>query len=610
MPSSMSHALPLTLAAGLLVATAAAAQPPAPPPAIEPDAKTAEVLGQRQALLSSVTPVTDAMLRDPPPTEWLQWRRTYDSQGFSPLNQINKQNVRALRPAWAWSMPAGTSETTPLEHDGVLFVFGNGDRVQALDATRGDLLWEYVRPGGGAAAAAGQGAIKRNFGIYGDKLYVGTADSHLVTLDIKTGKVVWDVQVADPKQHYQMSSGPLIVKGVVIQGITSCGGVQPGGCFIVGLDANTGKELWRFNTIARPGEPGDETWNSLPLEQRNGASVWTTGSYDPDLNLVYFGTGNTYNWQALAKGVNGKSSTKPGVRDGLYLDSTVALNPETGKLVWHYQHLPQDMWDLDFAFEQQLVTVTVNGKPRRLVVTTGKTVIIDAMDAQTGKWAFTKDMGIQNVVTIDPKTGKKTPNPAAVPDLSGKRYNLQCPAGYGAKNWPADSYDPSTKIVYLPLAEVCGESLPKMYGPNDKYNGGGQETRMARYLPGSDGNVGRLDAVNLETRQVVWSTRQRASITSAAVATGGGLVFAGDADRWFRAYDSATGKVLWEMRLNDAVNSYPITYSVKGKQYVAVVAGFGGPRIGNLHQLTTEIQTPRGGGAALWVFELPEPPRQ
>jgi alcohol dehydrogenase (cytochrome c) len=572
---------------------------------IKPDALAESVPKARAALAASVRPVTDEMLLHPPDSEWIHWRRTYDEQGFSPLATINKDNVAGLRPAFSWSLPPGTSENTPLEHDGVLYVFGNGDHIQALDAVSGDLLWEYTRQQ--IAQILGPASIKRNFALYGDKLYAATADNHLITLDVKTGKLVWDKKLIDESQFkYQMSSGPMIVKGIVIQGVTGCGGVQPGGCFILGLDANDGSELWRFNTLARPGEPGGDSWNGLPLEQRNGGSVWITGSYDPELDTVYFGTGNTYNWQALVKGAGGKPK-RGTTADGLYISSTVALKPETGKLVWYYQHLPQDVWDLDFAFEQQILTLPEHGKDEKLVVSTGKMVIIDAVDAATGKWVFSKDMGVQNIVkSIDPKTGKKTVDPMAKPDLTGQRNNLQCPAGYGAKNWPSDSYNPKTRVLYLPISEVCGESSPKLYGPDEKYTGGGQETRMARYLPGSDGNIGRIDAVNLDTKQVLWSKRQRASMTSAVLDTAGGVVFGGDADRWFRAYDDATGKVLWQMRLNDAVNSYPITYSVKGRQYVAVVAGSGGPRIGNLHQLTPEIQTPRTGSAAVWVFELPQ----
>lgn len=605
MVSTLSRSLLAGIAASVLSSSAALAQATVAPP-IQPDAKTGEILKQRSDLLAAVTPVTDEVLHNPSPDDWLQYRRTYDLSGFSPLTQIDKNSVANLRPAWTWSLSTGTSETTPLVHDGVLFAYGNGDRLQALDATNGDLLWEYVRPAAAGVAASGSGVIKRNFAIYADKIFMASNDAHVVALDVKTGRVVWDKPVADPKLRFQLTSGPLIVKNKVIQGVTGCGAAQPGGCYIVALDANTGAELWRFNTLARPGEPGGDSWNGLPVERRHGGSVWMTGSYDKDLNLVFFGTGNTYNWQSLVNGAAPGNKAKNANKDGLYTNSTLALNPDTGKLVWHYQHLPTDVWDLDFPFEQQIVNVSVKGKPTKLVVTTGKMVITDGVDAATGKWVFSIDQGIQNIVkSIDPKTGKKTYDPMALPDLTGARRNLQCPAGYGAKNWPANAYNPASKIVYITLAEVCGESLPRQYKSETEYTGGGQETRIARYQPGSDGNIGRIDAVNLETQKTVWSVRQRAPVTSAALATAGGLLFAGDSDRWFRAYDDATGKVLWEMRLNDAINSYPISYAVKGKQYIAVAAGFGGARIANLRQLTTEIQNPRGGSAVMWVFELP-----
>lgn len=607
MPLSVPKvSLGLIVAAVAGAALAAAPVPPAPP--IQPDARTGEIKAARQAVLAKVSPVTDAMLLAPAPGEWLHWRRTYDAHGFSPLAQITKRNVGQLRPAWSWSLPSGTTENTPMVHDGVIYVLGAGDRMQALDAVTGDLLWEYIRPPVAGVQAGGANAVKRSFALYGDRVLIPTNDNHVVSLDAKTGKVVWDHEVVRVDSRYALTSGPLVVKGKVIQGVTSCSARQPGGCFIVGLDAQTGNELWRFNTLARPGEPGDETWNGLPLEERHGGSIWTTGSYDPELDLVYFGTGNTYAWQNLARGA-APGNTKLGVSaTGLYLDSTVALDPDTGKLAWAYQHLPEDMWDLDFAFEQQVIKLPVKGKERKLVVTTGKMVIIDGVDAATGQWVFSKDQGIQNIVkSIDPVTGKKTYDPAVIPDMTAQRRNLQCPAGYGAKNFPANSYNAQTRVVFIPIAEVCGESVPRVYSPNEPYTGGGQETRIARYQPGSDGNVGRLDAVDLASQKTLWSTRQRASMTGAALATAGGVVFTGDADRWFKAFDQATGKVLWQIRLNDAVNSYPITYSVKGKQYVAVVAGFGGPRIANLRQLTTEIDTPRGASSALWVFELPSP---
>jgi alcohol dehydrogenase (cytochrome c) len=390
----------------------------------------------------------------------------------------------------------------------------------------------------------------------------------------------------------------------VIQAMVGC---AAGGCPVVALDANTGNELWRFYTVAKSDQPGGNSWNGLPDDQRFGGSVWTTPSYDPELNLIYVATGNTYHWQELMKGGPGKN--KPGTnRDGLYVDSTLALNADTGKLKWYYQHLPQDYWDLDFAFEQTIATIDVKGKPVKAVCSTGKMVWTDCVDAATGKFLLSHDAGLQNIVkSFDPKTGRKIYFDQAIPDLSGQRRDLQCSAGYGDKNWPAGSYDGATNIDYSSLTEVCGESAPTIFGPNTSAYVGGQETRMARYQPGTDGNIGRLDAVNWSTQKIIWSVRQRASLTSATVATAGGVIFAGDSDRWFKAFDQKDGKVLWQTRLNDVINTYPITYGVKGKQYVAVVAGCcGNGRLNNMHQLTPEIEAPHPGGSVLWVFALPD----
>ncbi len=580
------------------------ARPPVGPvgiaPPIQPDAQSAEIIRQRQAMAADVTPVTDAMLLNPPPSEWLMWRRTYNVHGFSPLDQINRNNVRELQTAWSWQVAPNTVEDTPLEHDGVLYVYGAGDHLQALDATNGELLWEYDRP---QAPGANPRNLVRTVALYQDKVIFPTFDKHMVALDAGTGKVVWDHPLGDAKIG-GTTGGPMVVKGKVIQGTTAC---AAGGCPIIALDANDGHELWRFYTVARAGEPGGDTWNGLPDDQRFGASVWESGSYDPELNLVYFGTGNTYHWQELMKGNLDESKRTPN-HDGLYVDSTLALNPDTGKLVWYYQHLPHDYWDLDFAFEQTIATMNIKGKPTKVVCSTGKMVWTDCVDAATGKFLFSHDEGLQNIVkSYDPETGRKTYDEQAIPDLTGQRRDLQCSAGYGDKNWPSGSYDASTGITYVPLVEVCGESAPMMLGPNTSAHPAPQETRIARYVAGSDGNIGRLDAVNWSTREIVWSVRQRASITSATVATRGGVIFAGDADRWFRAYDQTDGHVLWKVRLNDVVNAFPVTYSVKGKQYVAVVTGCcGNGRINNMHQLTPEIQVPRPGGAAVWVFALPD----
>ncbi len=285
--------------------------------------------------LDAITPVTDAKLAAPPANDWLTWRRTYDDLGFSPLRQITKANVANLRLAWSWSLPAGPNETAPLVHDGVIFVQGFGDRVQAINAATGDLLWQYSR----ALTPDTPPSVKRAMSLYGDMLYVPTSDVHVVALNLKTGKVVWDHEVGDWRTALRMTGGTLAAKGVVMVGTA---GRAQGGNYIVGLDAKTGNELWRFNTIAHPGEPGGDSWNDLPLNQRNGASVWTAGSYDPALNLAFFGPAQTYDTGPVRVPIK-----KPGItNDGLYTDSTVALNPETGKLVWHFQHQPNDQWDL------------------------------------------------------------------------------------------------------------------------------------------------------------------------------------------------------------------------------------------------------------------------
>jgi alcohol dehydrogenase (cytochrome c) len=364
------------------------------------------------------------------------------------------------------------------------------------------------------------------------------------------------------------------------------------------MDAETGKVAWRFHTIARPGDPGGDSWNGVPLDKRTGASVWTPGSYDPALGLAFFGTGQTYDIRPLQH-----PSNQPGITsDALYTDSTLALDVDTGKLAWHFQHQPNDQWDLDWAFEQQLVQLPVDGQVRTVVVTAGKTAIYEAMDAATGRYLFSMDLGLQNITTaIDPKTGAKTANPAFIPGDGTSK--VVCPHAGGAKSWIPGAYDAATKTLFVTLVESCMDVTPAAgRGPRSM---GVEMTAVPR--PGSDGKYGRLEAINLQTREVEWTMRQRAPETSGVLATAGGLVFAGSMDRYIRAYDETGGKMLWQgPRLNDVSNSCPITYTVNGKQYVAVVVGLGGYHASTYAPLVPEIQNPPDHGAALWVFKLPE----
>jgi alcohol dehydrogenase (cytochrome c) len=551
---------------------------PPPPPRLNP--------------LDRITTVTDQMLTNPADGDWLTWRRSADNMGFSPLAQIDRQNVADLRLAWSWALPNGPNEVTPLVHDGVMFVHGFGDKVQALDAATGDLLWQYSR-----RLPRDRGpSVKRGLALYADRLYVPTSDTHLVALDVKTGDVVWDRAIADPKAGYGMTGGPLAANGKVMIGTT---GRAPGGNFIVALDAVTGAEAWRFSTIALPGEPGGDSWNGLLQSQRNGASVWVPASYDQALDLAFFGPAQTYDTGPLRIPADAEGVTN----DALYTDSTLAFNVTTGKLAWFFQHQPNDQWDYDWAFERQVLSLPVNGRTRRVVLTGGKQAIFDAMEADTGKYVFSFDLGVQNVVkAVDPTTGAKSIDPSLVPGDGTTKFT--CPHAGGAKSWLPSSYNPRTRMLYVTLVEACMDLTPVAPGGRGSLSTGVRWSLRPR--PDSDGKYGRVEAISLETRKSVWMERQRAPQSTGALATAGGVVFAGALDRALVAYDDRTGKPLWRTRLGDVPSNAPISYAVNGRQYLAVVVGNGGAQALTFPALVPEIRNPPERGAAVFVFELPD----
>jgi len=541
--------------------------------------------------VEKVRAVTDAMLTKVPDGDWLMWRRTYDAAGFSPLKKINRTTVKDLHLAWTWSLPAGANESTPIVHDGVIFVHGFGDHVQALDAATGDLLWQYSRrlPKGIAPS------LKRGLSIFGTRLFVPTSDSHLVALDTKNGRVIWDTEVGDPKTGYRITGGPLVARGKVMIGTT---GRAPGGNIIAAFDAETGKEAWRFYTIAKPGSRGGESWNGLPLEKRNGGSVWIPGSYDPVNNIAFFAPGNTYDTLPLRV-----PSGQPGVTsDGLYLDTTLAINPDSGQLNWFFQHQNNGQWDLDWAFERTIVQLPVNGTVQSVVVTAGKQAIFDFVDTETGKYLSSVDLGLQNVVTaIDAKTGAKTIDASLVPG-DGKT-KMVCPHVGGGRGWLPTAYDAITKVLFVPIVEACMDLVPVAQGERGSLSTGVRWTLRPR--PDSDGKYGRIQAINLETKKTVWTERQRAPLTTGVLATSGGLVFAGSLDRTFGAYDSSNGSLLWKTRLSDVPSSAPISYSVNGQEYIAVITGPGGFQSNAYLPFVPEIQNPPDHGPTLWIFEAP-----
>lgn len=541
-------------------------------------------LAELRAPLDKLTPVTDAMLRDPAPGDWLMWRRTYNGWGHSPLAQINRDNVRNLRVAWTWGMNStGYTEFTPLVHDGILFLWNFGEKIQALDARNGNLLWEYTHPVPANFVRETFYRTKRAVAIGGNKLIFPTVDMRIVALDVKTGVPVWNVStdsvtpagMREVGAQRVYNGGPLVVNGKVIMGASGCapGGAPSSiGCFITAHDLETGRELWRFNTIAQPGEPGGDTWNNLPAEKRWGASVWTPPSYDPELNLLIVGTGSPYPWSSVERGTyNPEGGGNHG--DILYTSSTLALNPETGKLVWYYSHLPNDTFDQDYAFERLIVPIQWQGQRRKVVITAGKPAVIEVLDTATGKFLYARDPGAQNIFTFDPVTGVKTLLPPGPPD--GIR---RCPNNNGARNYLAGAYSPSTNRYYISVNDVC--------------TGKGGET------------PDRMIGMNVNTGEFEVDNAARVVQSSAKLTTAGGLLFSGAADRYFRAFDDRDGKLLWETRLQDVPNAFPITYMVDGRQYVAMIAGNPGLIGSGAARATPELQRPTPT-SVLWVWELP-----
>ena len=554
--------------------------------------------------LADMRPVTGEMLANPDAGDWLIWRKTYDSLGFSPLDQIDTENVDQLTEVWRAPLASGPNMATPLVHDGVMFLADAGDIVLALDARSGAELWRHQHATDPDAAGIGLSG-KIGAAIYDDMLIVPTLDLHLVALDFRTGEPVWDhavaVEAAGP-ETYSLRAAPLVAGGVVVQGVTAT--MVPEGGFILGLDAASGEELWRFRTVAGPDDPGGHTWNDIAHAERQGGSVWIPGSYDPELDLVYFGAAPTYHTAPLLD-----PADIPGVNnDALYTNATLALRPRTGELVWHFQHVANDQWDLDWSYERQIVDLQVDGESRKAVVTAGKMALYDALDAATGEYLFSIDVGLQNMIAaIDPETGAKTMNPNARPNAESGV--LVCPFAIGGRNWQSGAVDPASKMLFLPLAETCMTGGPT--GQGGLLSTGAGLTPAP--VPGSDGNIGVLQAINLETRRLEWDFREFMPPSSAVLATAGGLVFGGAIDGTFKAFDQADGEVLWSTDLGDVPASFPISYSAAGKQYVALTIGQAGLHASTLFGIAMQAAGPDRGrlgslrrdGAALVVYALP-----
>ena len=543
------------------------------------------------AQVETFTPITDAELQDPDPADWLNWRRTLDGRGYSPLDQIDRSNVGELQLAWSWGLEPGVSQTTPIVHDGILYVSNPGHVIHALDARTGDFIWEYRHA---MDESQRPGAQMRSLAIYHDLIIMNTHDAHVVGIDARTGELRWDTRVMPDHDGYRFTSGPIVTDGIIVSGLTGCGRYRDDTCYIVGLDARTGQVAWRTSTVARPGEPGGDTWGDLPVMFRAGSDAWIPGSYDPVNRLIYYGTAQAKPWTRDARGTDG---------DALYSNSTLALDPVTGEMKWYFQHVPGDTHDMDETFER----ILIDYDDRQSVFSMGKLGILWENDRAMGAYVNASDLGYQNIADLDAKTGQLTYREGMVVDVGEELFF--CPSTGGFKSLRAMAYHPETEAFYVPINLQCETAE---FGPVEKREGGGGSGgvrgRKNHFHPDAPDQLGEFQAMDIRTGKTLWKQRQRAPYNTAALTTAGGLAFIGDWDRYVFAYDVRSGEPLWRSRLSTMANGYPITYAVDGTQYIAFGAGapLGGASWTSVIplDLIREKRNPRAGNA-LFVFALP-----
>jgi alcohol dehydrogenase (cytochrome c) len=559
------------------------------------DSDTINNLDQRDSnytnkSISNFVPVEQQSIDRPSDDDWLSWRRTSDGQGFSPLTQINKKNVRSLRLAWSMTMQEGSNQVTPIVSQGVMFLTHPGNVIQAIDAATGDLIWtfEYDYP----ETSRTLGGPTRNIAILGNKLFMATYDASLIAIDARTGKLIWKTVKADYQEGFTHTSGPIIANGIVVSGINGCERFVKDGCFITGHDPESGIELWRTSTIALANDPNSQTWGEVEPLYRAGGDTWIPGTYDPELNLVFFGTSQAKPWVAASRGMSPREPA-------LYTNSTLALDPKTGEIIWYFQHVPGETIDMEVGFERILIDHADEGK---VLYTIGKDGILWKLRRKDGQFLGLHETLPQNIYeSINKKTGRLIYRKDILEASLDQPFSA-CPGIYGGHNWQAASYDKISVSLIIPMHQLCSDMVGREV---DKIEGGGGFGGDSKTyeMPGVKGKLGKLVALDLRTMKEKWSHQQEAMFLTSSLSTAGGLTFIGDLDRYFKAFDSSSGKILWQTRLSSALHGFPITYKSQGKQFVSVTSGMGVFRA-LTSTVSPNIYQPDGGNA-IYVFELP-----
>jgi alcohol dehydrogenase (cytochrome c) len=583
-----THRLSIGVLAITGLVALAYAQQPAPPP--QPP-----LVAPMPEILKAYSAVTADRLQKPADGDWLMIRRSYDGWGYSPLDQITPANVGRLEPAWVFSTGVGSGhEAAPIVNNGVMFFSTPSHRVVAIDAKTGTILWRYIKEV--AENVVAPHPTSRGVALYGDKVFFAANDAVLVALNARTGEQVWTAKVAENRNGYYMTLAPLVAGGKVMVGAS--GGELGIRGFVAAYDPDTGRESWRTYTVPAPGEPGSETWPKGDQWRNGGAPVWVTGNYDPQTNIAYWGTGNGGPWMG---------DQRPG--DNLYAASVVALDVASGKIKGHFQYVPNESWDWDEVSPPILVDFQRQGRTVKGLIDVSRSGYLWFLERTDGPINFVegKPFVKQNVFhSLDSKTGRPDVDPARKPG-TGKTADF-CPSHWGGKNWPPIAYSPKTRMIYIPANEnLCGTLVGRLatYTPGSSYTGA---TSTLYLVPGAK-HIGEVQAWNVDTGQRVWTHTYGTSANwGPMLATGGGLVFSGGTnDRKFHAFDAATGKLVWEFPTNSGITGQPTSFSIDGKQYIAVLSGWGVDARAMQARLNRLLpgnypEVPEGG--AVWVFAV------